>query len=166
MRDAETMKMPPDFPYRGVVLKGKQEHGEADTFCARHPKMDIGKRAKIFAPFDALKGFAEEVAFRNEIYTERVYPGEDAQAEIDRCLRELVGLASGRRGEAAGRVRAEVTFFVLCSDPHSEAYGVRGQYHTVCGLFKGVDAEGAGVLFLERYRIPLKDIIKIAVKYE
>ena len=33
-----------------------------DSFRLRHPSMDPGKRAKIFAPFDALAGFSDALA--------------------------------------------------------------------------------------------------------
>ena len=45
------MVMPAGFRYRDVALKGKPE------IPAKHPSMDTGRRAKIFAPFAALKGF-------------------------------------------------------------------------------------------------------------
>lgn len=34
---------------------------------SRHPKMDRANRAKQFMPFDALKGFREELAKRERI---------------------------------------------------------------------------------------------------
>ena len=57
----EDMNMPDTFRYREVFLKGKPEHGEYDRFRIRHPKMDVGRRAKIFAPFDALRGFGDAI---------------------------------------------------------------------------------------------------------
>ena len=51
--------VPTGFPYRDVLLKGRPQHAATDPFRIRHPAMDIGKRAKIFAPFDALRGFRE-----------------------------------------------------------------------------------------------------------
>ena len=51
--------VPPGFPYREVLLKGRPQHAPTDPFRIRHPVMDVGKRAKIFAPFDALRGFRE-----------------------------------------------------------------------------------------------------------
>ena len=163
MPNENTTEMPSNFPYLETLLQGKPEHSGYDPFCARHPKMDRGKRAKIFAPFDALKGFSEEVASKTVIYTERVQPGEDAQEEIDRSLRELSRLARQNRGREAAPVRAEVTFFEVCRDPHSEAFGVRGQYHTVCGAFRGIDPEGQNLLLLDRYRIPLEDILTVKI---
>lgn len=46
-----------DFRYRNVLLRGRPRHGKYDAFSIRHPSMDPGRRAKIFAPFDALRGF-------------------------------------------------------------------------------------------------------------
>ena len=55
------MTMPSGFKYRDVFLKGKPMHGPADRFLLKHPAMDVGHRAKIFSPFDALKGFSEAI---------------------------------------------------------------------------------------------------------
>ena len=62
MRMIGVMPMPANFRYRDVFLKGKPRHDRYDPFRIRHPGMDRRKRAKIFAPFDALKGFREAVA--------------------------------------------------------------------------------------------------------
>ena len=53
------MPMPDDFRYREVAIRGKPNHQEGDDFLRRHPRMMSAKRAKIFSPFDALKGFQE-----------------------------------------------------------------------------------------------------------
>ena len=49
------------FKYRAVYEKGKPTHDRYDSFSIRHPSMDLARRAKIFTPFDALKGFGEEL---------------------------------------------------------------------------------------------------------
>ena len=51
------MSMPAGFRYRETFLKGRPRHDRFDAFRIRHPSMDVGKRAKLFAPFDALRGF-------------------------------------------------------------------------------------------------------------
>ena len=66
------MAMPADFRYRDVFLKGKPQHDRFDLFRIRHPSMDVGRRAKIFSPFDALKGFNEAIASKDVLYRERV----------------------------------------------------------------------------------------------
>lgn len=50
--------LPEHFKYRDAYLRGRPQHQKTDPFRIRHPLMDIGKRAKIFAPFDALRGFS------------------------------------------------------------------------------------------------------------
>ena len=58
----ESLRIPPDFRYREVLLKGRPRHAPTDSFSIRHPSMDPGRRARIFQPFDALKGFREAVS--------------------------------------------------------------------------------------------------------
>ena len=82
MTTVGAMQMPPDFRYRSVFLKGRPRHGEWDAFSLRHPAMDRGRRAKIFSPFDALKGFSEAVAAKDEIYVSRPEPGEEEREEL------------------------------------------------------------------------------------
>ena len=49
------------FKYSSVLKKGKPVHDKFDSFSIKHPAMDLSRRAKIFSPFDALKGFNEEL---------------------------------------------------------------------------------------------------------
>ena len=44
------------------MRRGRPRHGAGDEFRLRHPAMDVGHRAKIFAPFDALAGFRDAIA--------------------------------------------------------------------------------------------------------
>ena len=56
------MAMPADFKYKSIFLKGQPKHQDMDAFRCKHPSMEHGRRAKIFAPFDALKGFQDELS--------------------------------------------------------------------------------------------------------
>ena len=56
------MAMPADFRYRAVALRGRPQHEKTDAFSIRHPPMPPGRWAKIFSPFDALKGFHDAIA--------------------------------------------------------------------------------------------------------
>ena len=53
--------------YKDIINLERPVH-ENDFFSAEHPKMDAMERAKIFAPFDALKGFSEAVASKETFY--------------------------------------------------------------------------------------------------
>ena len=66
------MTMPDKFYYMDVFLQGKPQHDRYDRFSIKHPPMDVGKRAKIFSPFDALKGFNEAVAAKEVPYVNRI----------------------------------------------------------------------------------------------
>ena len=80
---------PAGFRYREIFRKGKPQHTETDPFRCRHPCMEVGRRARIFAPFDALRGFREALAGREDRSGETA--GEDppaAHAVEDREERE------------------------------------------------------------------------------
>ena len=72
MSSIGVMAMPANFRYREVFLKGRPRHDRYDPFRIRHPSMDRGHRAKIFAPFDALKGFNEAVSAKDVLYEDRI----------------------------------------------------------------------------------------------
>ncbi len=40
---------------------------KGDSFYVKHPPMELSRRAKIFSPFDALKGFDEELERVDEV---------------------------------------------------------------------------------------------------
>ncbi len=46
--------------FEKLMAAGRPEH-DGDAFSLRHPRMDRAKRAKIFQPFDALRGFSAEI---------------------------------------------------------------------------------------------------------
>lgn len=54
-----------------------------------HVHMDVGRRAKQFAPFAALKGFEECVRRKEILYVERPSLCEEKRDELDRKLRIL-----------------------------------------------------------------------------
>ena len=57
------------FPYVRVLVRGRPEHREA---FPKHPPMDRGHRAKIFAPFDALDGFSAMIRQKDRLCGEAV----------------------------------------------------------------------------------------------
>ena len=87
MSSIGVMAMPADFRYRDVFLKGKPQHDRFDLFRIRHPSMDVGRRAKIFSPFDALKGFNEAIASKDVLYRERVELSDEDRQTVNRARR-------------------------------------------------------------------------------
>lgn len=158
MEQRETKAMPPDFRYREVFLEGRPRHDRYDPFRIRHPNMDRGLRAKIFAPFDALKGFNESVAAKDVLYEDRTELLQDDAEELSRRLHILHGLTFNARMARANRVQVTVTYYEPCADTEHEAYGTRGLYRTVTGVCRYVDADVEQVILVGRTRIPLKDV--------
>ena len=66
------MPEPKNFKYKEVCEHGKPQHEMFDTFRMKHPSMPLLKRAKIFAPFDALRGFDFKIR-ETQALTEQEY---------------------------------------------------------------------------------------------
>ena len=133
------MQAPADFKYADVVSHGKPVHAMNDSFAVRHPAMDHGKRAKIFSPFDALKGFTEAVEAKDELYVERAELSEDECAELDRIIGELRELVCNGSAARENNITVAVTHFVPCTDTDNDAYGYRGQYVETKGVLTEIN---------------------------
>ncbi|MBQ9060404.1 MAG: SOS response-associated peptidase family protein [Firmicutes bacterium] len=97
-------RIPEGFPYRQILLLGRPRHEPWDRFSARHPRMDPGHRAKIFAPFDALRGFDLALTAKR-VQIEAGYDEEDTRRELmctrfyidisDEELQDIISAAEG-----------------------------------------------------------------------
>lgn len=161
MSSIGVMAMPADFRYREVFLKGKPRHDRYDPFRIRHPRMNRGHRAKIFAPFDALKGFNEAVAAKDVLYDDRIELNQEDAAELDRRLTILHNLTYNSRMARENRVQVMVTYYQPCQDQEHDAYGLKGQYQTITGVCWNVDAEVNRTITVDRIRLSLDDVIRI-----
>ena len=161
MTGVGVMPMPADFSYRDVFLRGKPRHDRYDPFRIKHPKMDVGHRAKIFAPFDALKGFGTAVAAQDVVYRPRIELEREDREELDRRLRILGGLTRNSAQARRNRAEVTVTYFVPCEDKNSEAFGVGGRYVTVTGVCRGVDAAVGRSIQVDGMVIELADVLRI-----
>ena len=115
MSSIGVMAMPANFRYREVFLKGRPRHDRYDPFRIRHPSMDRGHRAKIFAPFDALKGFNEAVSAKDVLYEDRIELLQEDTEELSRRLNILHNLTFNGRMARANRVQVTVTYYEPCS---------------------------------------------------
>jgi hypothetical protein len=161
MSSIGVMAMPANFRYREVFLKGRPRHDRYDPFRIRHPSMDRGHRAKIFAPFDALKGFNEAVSAKDVLYEDRIELLKEDTEELSRRLNILHNLTFNGRMARANRVQVTVTYYEPCSDENHEAFGLRGQYKTITGICWNVDAEVGQTILIDKARISLGNVLKI-----
>ncbi len=153
---------PPDnFEYTEILKQGKPHHEKFDDFYKRHPFMDVSKRAKIFSPFDALKGFSEATEKKTVQYQPKIILDEEVQDEISRRLDILHKLTLNSRIARQNHIVVSVTYFVPCSDKNHEAYGYRGSYLTIEGACKNVDSVISKTITVDDIAIVFDDILSI-----
>lgn len=103
-------------------------HLERPEPSAKHPRMSVANRAKIFSPFAALRGFDDELA-EEGAQTLRVPKAELSEEEKSTLSARLAGLCRG--------MTVTVRYFVpdLCCPADPPA----GRYRTVTGAVQALD---------------------------
>lgn len=155
------MPIPKDFKYLDVLRKGKPRHDRYDDFSVRHPKMDCGKRAKLFAPFDALRGFNFAISRKEVLYVDKPELSREDERELNRQLDILRNLTFNSRLARENAVFVTVTRFVPCTDQEHEACGKRGQLQIVSGICRNVDPDITKTICIGGEVIAFRDILKI-----
>ncbi|MBO4337038.1 MAG: hypothetical protein J5842_03100, partial [Lachnospiraceae bacterium] len=134
------MQMPSGFRYRNVFMKGYPRHEGWDSFRIKHPPMPASRWAKIFAPFDALKGFDEAIGSKEELYVDRIEMSDEQHRSINKKLRILKGYTFNGRMAKANRIMVSVEYFEPCTDQDNMAFDLQqGKYENVNGMVLGVD---------------------------
>ena len=131
----------------GNIINMERPVHNGDLFSRRHPKML--NRAKIFAPFAALVGFEDRVRNKEIEYVARHLLSEEQETRLNVVLNRI------SRGD-----RVSVKYFELCSDHENEAFGRLGQYKTVSGCVRWVDAVGQR-LVLDEITIDFGDLYQL-----
>lgn len=155
------LPMPADFKYRDVFYRGRPRHEGYDSFRVRHPSMDIGHRAKIFAPFDALTGFSDAISDTEQHYVERPDPEEEERARLDRKLALLHRLTADSRLAKMNAVQVRVTWFEPCGDRNHPAFGLQGTCRTCTGPVRRADPGNGGILAVGDAVIAFSDILRM-----
>ena len=170
--------MPVGFRYTKVYGRGKPEHTGSDPFRLKHPPMDLGRRAKIFAPFDALKGFREAVAAEEIGYSARPVLSEEALEALNYRLSALFELLSVNEPHS-GPVPVTVSYFAPCGEEGTggagkiagdsagntgngelSESGAAGLCRTETGLLFRVDPEEK-MLYTDFAVIPFTDLLSV-----
>ena len=140
------------YPY--AFHRQRPPHEGCDEFTVRHPKMQLGQRAKIFSPFAALRGFETAIDSKLERYVGRAELTEEDQERVNRVLREI---AERRREHPT----VTVTYFVPCGDENHEAYGLGGKVETLTGSVQNFDPVVRKAIRISETVIDLSDILEI-----
>ena len=150
-----------DSEYIQISEKGKPQHTKFDDFYRKHPFMDVGKRAKIFAPFAALRGFEGCILDKDVQYQPKIILDEEVKDEIAQQLEALHGLTINSRAARKNHVVVTISYFIPCSDKNHEAYGYRGQYVTFTGVCKKVNSVITKTITVDNTVIGFEDILNI-----
>ena len=149
-----------DFPYAETLRLGMPERDM--YFYLKHPKMPCGRRAKIFAPFAALKGFEEEVESKEVLYSEKRELDEEECRQINACLVRLFARMKAVRFSGRPPVRVRAEYYRICLDPHHPQYRLRGTYETVTDTVRKADFVRR-ILLLEQVCIPFEDLSELEI---
>ena len=152
-------------PYEKILLAERPVHFQ-DAFSAKHPPMPRKKRAKLFAPFDALAGYGEALGEQEVIYQEREALSEEKRQELDKKLDFLWNVYRERRQgtKYVGGSLAVKTFVPPCVTiryfEEVPGQGGRGLYRTTSGDVVKMDLAHDYMLLtssqrIEPLRIPL-----------
>lgn len=161
MCDKKYTLCPPHFRYKDVLARGKPTHKKSDTFSIKHPSMDLEKRAKIFSPFDALKGFNEAIASKDILYEDRRVLSDEDIRHLNHAIGILYNLTKTRQLAMENHVAVSVTYFAPCKDSDNEAFMVRGRYQTLSGILQKVDPFHAKNIIIDGIEVRLSDILSI-----
>lgn len=161
MYNIGVIPMPADFKYREVFLKGRPQHDKYDDFSIRHPKMAAGKRAKIFAPFDALRGFNFAISRKEVIYEEKPELSREDTCELNRRLTILKNLTWNSHMAKINRVVITATYFVPCTDQNHEAFWDKGKIQTITGFCRNVDPDVTQTILINDLRIDFSNLIRL-----
>ena len=159
MNNPKNIKIPKGFRYPEVLRRGKPVHEKFDNFSIRHPSMPLEKRAKIFSPFDALKGFNEAISSKDVIYEYRKTLSDEDMRILDQKLNLLRQLTINSKAACANSIPVEVTYFRLSEGQDMQEE--KGSYLTDRGILKKADAFSRILILNDDIRIPIDDIISI-----
>lgn len=163
MRTHDFMKLPEKFRYRNAYEQGKPDHSSFDSFAVKHPPMALSKRAKIFSPFDALKGFHDAVSAKEMLYEDRRDLSEEDMNELNQLLAFLHALTHNGNAARTNQVTITVTYFVCCEDSNHPAYHRQGTYQTYTGMLLHVDYIGRKLVFEDGTTISVDDVWHVSI---
>lgn len=163
-----SMSMPLDFKYRDTFYHGRPRHAPLSRFLIRHPSMPCSKRAKLFAPFEALKYFGDRIESKEVLYVRRRELSREEQEVLDRRLRFLHSILYSQDGilyrRTSGRIFSPVTvtFFSPCKDIEHDAYGSGGSYEKITGQVRRIDIQVTNTIQIDDTTISLSDVSEIS----
>lgn len=117
----------------------------------KHPRMQVEDRAKIFAPFAALKGYEEAIAAKQKIVVPRIELSEESKDYLDSQLGKIEKLLTNEQHPI-------ITVVYFKKDKVSNEDG--GEYIQFTGMVAKFD-QTSRILQIVEKRFRLEDIYRI-----
>ncbi|MCR5146070.1 MAG: hypothetical protein K6B70_01805 [Clostridia bacterium] len=114
----------------------------------KHPQMSLEARAAQFAPFAALTGYDEQVKETARLTNERKELADGLKMILDEKIQEI-------QKHLSEKPKVTITYFV----PDTRKQG--GKYVTATGNIVKIDEYTRHILFENKTKIPIKEIIEI-----
>lgn len=144
---------------------GRPRHMFLDDFCLKHPAMDLKRRAKIFSPFDALRGFGDAISSKETSYTDRILLDDSEQRSLNRKLFLLHNYTCTDRMSKENRILVTITRFLPREDSRDLAFlSDQGIYTKISGMVLKVDDVHEALTLQcesDRITIDFEDILDI-----
>ena len=127
--------------YKDIIDKERPVH-DNDQFSADHPKMDLMERAKIFAPFSALRGLNKSLSARIKVPAPTNDLTPEREEEINQLLYSLnpidnayIGMDENGKGcfnyeqitGAVGKIKKEEGYILIINEriPLNSIYDIK-----------------------------------------
>lgn len=121
----------------------------------KHPRMQIQDRAKIFAPFAALKGYEEAIEAKQKIVVPRIQLSEESKEYLDVQMGKIDNLLLGGQHPI-------ITVVYFQEDKRNNKEG--GEYLRFTGMAARFDRTSRILQIVEK-RLRLEDIYSIECEY-
>ena len=155
------MPMPADFPYKKIMQMGRPRHEKYSDFGIRHPSMPCSRRAKIFAPFDALAGFSDRINKKEALYEPKKVLSEEEKASLGRKLTYLNHLFVKAKYRKVPFPEVTVSFFEPCRDEENDAFGIMGLCKDINGRITHMDLEIDRTITIDGRVLDVEDLIDL-----
>lgn len=135
-----------DFPYKDILYL---EHHTS----LNHPRMSLINRAGQFSPFSALTGYDDKVKETARYTDSEIYLDEEKE-EIIRNKLNII--------EENIKNNMEITITYFVKDKRKSG----GEFKTISGIVKKIDTFKNEIIFTDKNKISLDNIIDICIDCE
>lgn len=140
-------------PYEDI-LNTPYPFSDEDT--TRHPRMSLEDRAKIFAPFAALKGHEEAIRAKEKIVVSKMELSEESKNYLDQQLDKIKAMLT-----EGDHPIVTVIYFQKEPGQQKEQQEEKGEYLQVTGMVAKFNSDAKVLQIVER-KIPLGLICDIS----